>query len=1016
MADLVPRPMPDSGARDPLAIDGNWRRSVLPMPEPAHLAMTLGESLGHVAALSPDAPAVVSATEHVTFAGLLGLVGSMADAIRGAGAPDGPVALLLPAGAAYIAACFACAAAGRPLLMVEVSNPPARNAALIAAAGATLVLHDGDAAAVAAAGRCASLVIGALPAPVPGPLAGPPKQPPGGLDAEAPAFLFATSGSSGEPKLVVYAQATVQAKVQCSGAVFGVGPGDTVMIAGSHANFGVLHHALVFLFRGAAICLHDMREGGLSGMFDAIDRFGVNHLRFTPSLFRTIAAMPEAASALHRAACIRFAGEPLLRSDIELARAHVGPDCAVQNLYGSTESMIFFWCDGAERLPDGPVVPNGRIYPVAEYMLLDDDGRPVAGDGAGELVISSRRHALGDWIDGRVDPARFPPDPRGGGRRLYRTGDIARVLPDGTMIVLGRKDRLLKINGQRLSLLEIEATLRMMPGCREVSVQPWPQGDTTQLAAFLVADGAGALPVHPGAWLAERLPRFMVPARFTVVAELPLLPAGKVDGRALIGSLAAAPAAATAPADDATDLLRFLADAFARVLDIPAPDPDADFFDLGGDSLNLLELTLIVERRTGRPLSPSAFLGAPTIRGLARLIELQAETAVPALPPLAAPHGLRLDMRGRLDLRRIRHARGISRGQVLGMPGVLGHAAVANTIAANAMPDHEVWAFVADLGGGSLLDGEAWLACALEIAERLAATGWLRPQLLFGYSIGGYASWLVDRVLAAGGGWSPGRIIVTDAAPVHLEAPGTRARVEDLIAGAAARPAEMLLLHRRRPAPFSLAQDAADRWRAIGVPFRGIDFATLSHTDMNRKAVIRAMGPVMTRFAETGTIDAADEHSDIVFDTTGGRIHRLLTADEPPGFDELRGLIAPAGLPTNEGQYLLALLFMLIAVGDQPAALDFARRMLAEQRHHPRAVTYAAVGLLAVGGAHAEAAALAESWCDAHGNDASIRARAGRTAQPPTPWSGLAGLCIGTDTALDRVLDLMAARGGRAAG
>ncbi|OYW18618.1 MAG: hypothetical protein B7Z52_04790, partial [Burkholderiales bacterium 12-64-5] len=410
----------------------------------------------------------------------------------------------------------------------------------------------------------------------------------------------------------------MQAKVQCSAMVMGVEPGDTVMIAGSHANFGVLHHALVFLFRGGTLCLHDMREGGLSGMFGAIARFGVNHLRFTPSLFRTVAAMPEAAPALRQAACIRFAGEPLLRGDIALARAHLPPACAVQNLYGSTESMIFFWSDRTEALPPGALVPNGRIYPVAEFLLLDEAGRPAAEGEAGELVISSRLNALGDWVEGRVDATRFPPDPRGGGRRLYHTGDVVRLLPDGCMVVQGRRDRLLKVNGQRVSLLEIEATLRGMPGCAQVSVQPRDQAGATQLVAFLVmAPGA---PADPGAWLAARLPRYMVPARFLAVQDLPLLPGGKVDGRALLALLPADPAPfAPAPPAAEDGLAAELQAAWARILGVATVEPSADFFALGGDSLKLLDLTLAVERHTGRPLSPAAFLGDPTPRGLARL-------------------------------------------------------------------------------------------------------------------------------------------------------------------------------------------------------------------------------------------------------------------------------------------------------------------------------------------------------------------------------------------------------------
>jgi acyl-coenzyme A synthetase/AMP-(fatty) acid ligase len=989
-------------AADPLAEDAHWRRSTLPAPPAEALGMTLCESLAWIAARHPDRPAIVSVDGPVSFAALLGQVGALAAAIRAAAAPPGPVALLLPAGMGYIAAWFACAAAGRPMLMVELANPPARNAALLAAAGAALVLHDGDAAAVEAMGDRPGLCL-SFPL-VPGPLPSDPF-PPAGLESAAPAFLFATSGSSGQPKLVVYAQATVQAKVQCSALVMGVGPGDTVMIAGSHANFGVLHHALVFLFRGGTLCLHDMREGGLSGMFGAIARFGVNHLRFTPSLFRSVAAMPEAAPALRQAACIRFAGEPLLRDDIALARTHLPPGCEVQNLYGSTESMIFFWSDRTEALPPGALVPNGRIYPVAEFLLLDEAGRPAAEGAAGELVISSRLHALGDWVDGRVDPERFPPDPRGDGRRLYHTGDVVRLLPDGCMVVQGRRDRLLKVNGQRVSLLEIEATLRGMPGCAQVSVQPREQDGATQLVAFLVTE-PGA-PRDPGAWLAARLPRYMVPARFWPVPALPLLPGGKVDGRALLALLpaAAGPELSEPDAAEGDGLEAQVRADWARILGVEAPDPDADFFALGGDSVKLLELTLTMERRAMRPLSPAAFLDRPTIRGLMALMR---SPAVPAWTG-AAPVAGRFDARGRVTLKRLRHARGLSKGIILGMPTYRGHLAPLAMFAQHALPDYEIWGFDADLGDRIMRQDGAWLACAQEIAGQLAATPWLRPCAMVGFSVAGSIAWLVDRILA-GGSWRPGRIIALDAAPLHAGRGAAESEAKALLAGSEKRPGAMLLACRRSPDPFTALEEMPARWRALGVPFQPLALPTMDHGDFNRAEIVRVLAPAITAFVETGDVPALALPDDFASMTFGCRHYRMLTADAPPRTDALRDLLASAPLP-DDVRSTVALLFLVIAVGEHEVALELARRW-ARPAVLRRSHVHALVGLLALKGEAAEAAAVAESWCQARGEDAAMRQRVLPVFRPPQPWAALARQPLGSTSLVDLALDWMAARAG----
>lgn len=978
---------------DPLLADANWLRSGLPMPDAAQLAMTLGDSLRDLAARHGDRVAIVSATERLTFAELAGQAGALADAIRASGTPDGPVALLLPSGGAYIAAWFACAAAGRMMLMVELANPPARNAQLLEAAGATLVLHDGDAAAIAAMGERPGLRIE-------GPL---PLRPlrPGGLAVDDPAFLFATSGSSGLPKLVVYSQATVQGKVQCSALVMGVEPGDTVMIAGSHANFGVLHHALAFLLRGGTVCLHDMREGGLSGMFATIERFGVNHLRFTPSLFRTVAAMPEAAAALRGTRAIRFSGEPLLRTDIDRARAVVGPGCAIQNLYGSTESMIFFWSDRTETLPPGAVVPNGRIYPVAEFVLLDDAGHPVPAGRAGELVISSRLHALGDWVGGRVDPSRFPPDPRGGGRRLYRTGDVARLLPDGTMIVQGRKDRLVKINGQRVSLLEIEATLRTMPGCADVAVLPRDQDGAAPLLAFLVLDDAAACPADPGAWLAARLPRFMVPARFIRVPSLPLLPGGKVDARTLRAAVRDEPGdAADRTIPDETEALRFLRATWARLLGVPSPGLDDDFFAFGGDSLKLLDLTLAVERHTGREASPAAFLRCPTLRHLAALIEMQAAPLAAESVPATLP-GMPGLARGRIALRRIRHAQGISRGIVLGMPHFNGHAAPVAMIAAQALQDHEVWAFSADLGSRTMLQDDAWLDCAVEVADRLAATAWLRPHALVGYSIGGTIAWLVDRILA-GGSWRPGRVVAFDSAPLHDRRADLRDRVASLVGGGSAAPGELLLLHRSVPAPFTLLNDAATRWSALGASCRPVPLRTVSHADLQRPEAARAARHLMAAFVEGRHDWHRAGFDDPAFPTTGGALHDLLARGMPPAADHLRRLAQDAEA-LRDYHCRAVLVVLLVATDDRDLAVEILSRLAAA---YPldRMVHYAWVGLLALRGDEAAAMHAAEAWCRHAPGDQAMRARARSGRGAVAPWADVAQAPIGSFTILDRLL------------
>ncbi|MFC7475489.1 AMP-binding protein [Dankookia sp. GCM10030260] len=606
-----------------------WIAAPVDAPRPEFPGRSLNQVLAALVARQPDHPAVVTATQVVTFAGLLGRVGTLAAAIRAAAAAPGPLALLLPNGPDYIAAVFAGIAAGRPVLVLEPAQPPARLAALLDAAGAGLVLHDGSQAA-AAAGRHVL---------VPPAASAPQVLPAEPLTRHDPAFLFTTSGSSGMPKLVAHSQSTLMLLLLDYVGRSAITFADRLMLVGSHANYGPLVNVLAYLLAGATICQQDLRDDGAAQVFAAIRRHRVTTLRLVPSVFRMLARLPEAGPALAEVRRIRLGGEPVLRTDLLLAREVTDPRCRIENSYGATESMVIGWVSPPERLPDGAVVPAGTICRNAEYLLRDDAGDPVAPGRVGELVISSRGNALGDWDRGSIDTTRFPPDPRQPGNRLYATGDLARLLPDGNLLVLGRKDRMLKVNGQRVSPLEVESHLQAMPGCGGAAILPLEAKGTTRLIAFLVADPARGLPVDPAAWLGERLPRYMVPCRFERVAELPLLPGGKIDRLRLREWLDALPAASPPPAAGApahvTGLVGEMTRLWAEILGIPAPDATADFFALGGDSLGLVQLGAAIEHRFGCQLTTEALGGSITIGGLAALIAAGRIPAAEASPLVA---------------------------------------------------------------------------------------------------------------------------------------------------------------------------------------------------------------------------------------------------------------------------------------------------------------------------------------------------------------------------------------------
>jgi acyl-coenzyme A synthetase/AMP-(fatty) acid ligase len=160
---------------------------------------------------------------------------------------------------------------------------------------------------------------------------------------------------------------------------------------------------------------------------------------------------------------------------------------------------------------------------------VDPDGNPVPDGTPGELVLSDRRIALGEWHAGTIVPGRMQPDPQAPSRRIFRTGDVMRLAPDGMLSFVGRADRQINVNGVRIEPGEIEAVLRAHPGVLSAAVVADAAG---QPAAFVAAPGTADAPALRAALAARAraaLPAAMRPAAITVLPALPMMPSGKID-------------------------------------------------------------------------------------------------------------------------------------------------------------------------------------------------------------------------------------------------------------------------------------------------------------------------------------------------------------------------------------------------------------------------------------------------------------------------------------------------------
>jgi thioesterase domain-containing protein/acyl carrier protein len=313
-------------------------------------------------------------------------------------------------------------------------------------------------------------------------------------------------------------------------------------------------------------------------------------------------------------------GEPFPRDLLyELLKRKV----SVWNMYGPTETTVWSTCceltDANKTISVGRPIANTRTY------ILDPNLHPVPVGVSGELHIGG--HGVTRGYLNRPDQTRenFIHDPfdEEHGARMYKTGDLARYLSDGTIEVLGRIDNQVKIRGFRIELGEIEFVLAQHPGIGEaaVAVREDIAGDK-RLVAYLVPTLGAAPPAGElRRFLAEQLPDYMIPSAFVVQDSLPLTPSGKVNRRALPAPDNTRPELVESYTAPRTPLEHALADIWSSVLGLEKVGVNDNFFDLGGHSLLGISLFARIEKQFDKKLPLFTLFQAPTISGLATVLD-----------------------------------------------------------------------------------------------------------------------------------------------------------------------------------------------------------------------------------------------------------------------------------------------------------------------------------------------------------------------------------------------------------
>ncbi|WP_413791435.1 amino acid adenylation domain-containing protein [Pseudomonas sp. N4] len=440
------------------------------------------------------------------------------------------------------------------------------------------------------------------------------------------AYVIYTSGSTGLPKGVMVEHRGLRNLLDWYLDDLAFHAGDAVLLASSY-NFDLTQkNILAPLMVGAS--LHLAEEPFNPGAIVAqIAEAGITHLNMSPSAFHALVDADRHAAL----ACLKrvvLGGEPIQLAMLEKLPL---PRPAIINSYGPTEcSDVVAWHTADTDLDTYRTrpIPIGRPIRNMQLHVLDSHGQLLPLGVPGEIHIGGVGVARGYLNLPQLSAERFIDDPfsERAGARLYKTGDIGRWLPDGTLQYLGRNDDQVKIRGLRVELGEIEAALAALAGVREAAIVARDHQTGKRLVAYLCGEPAAATALR--AELVGRLPEHMVPSAFVVLDALPLTPNGKLDRRALPEPDQDAYASQAYEAPQGT-VERTIADIWQRLLGLEQVGRHDGFFELGGHSLMAVSL---IERLREHGLNADvrSVFGAPTLRDLASALTDAPRTAFQA--------------------------------------------------------------------------------------------------------------------------------------------------------------------------------------------------------------------------------------------------------------------------------------------------------------------------------------------------------------------------------------------------
>jgi len=437
------------------------------------------------------------------------------------------------------------------------------------------------------------------------------------------AHIIYTSGSTSEPKGVIDLHRNVLHHVMVVTNSSHYCREDRMTLLRAPSSTGGLANLYSALLNGACLFPFDVQNRGVAQLAAWLIAHDITVYHSSATVFRHFVQTLENKDEFPHLRLIRLGSEQVTRNEFQRFQRHFSPECVLVNALSCTEVITF--CQNflhRNSTVVGEIVPVGYAVQDMEVLLLDDAGEATEHGDCGEIAVRGEFISPGYWRKPELTRKVFLQPEGHDGRRIYLTGDMGRMHADGCLDHMGRKDFQVKIRGNRVNTDEIEIMLLGVPCIEEAAVMARESiASDRRLVAYIVFKAeSGATASQLRELLTEKLPSYMIPSIFVVLAALPMTANGKIDRRALPEPPVSRPELDNVFVVPRTPVEETLARIWSEVLEVDRVGVDDNFFDLGGDSLVAGRIVARVNQHFQANIAISDFFELATIGNLSRVV------------------------------------------------------------------------------------------------------------------------------------------------------------------------------------------------------------------------------------------------------------------------------------------------------------------------------------------------------------------------------------------------------------